>query len=148
MNDVDPKERLEPFAALIGDWSTEPTHPVFGDSVVPGRAPFQWLADERFLIQSGENEHAAFPDSICVIGVMECDEDLSMQYFDSRGIHRLYRIGFDGTELRIWRDAPGFAQRLTAKLSADGSTPEGVWKLNEDDAGFRDDLGITYRRSP
>lgn len=92
-------------------------------------------------------EHPEFPDSICMIGVMDGDEDLSMQYFDSRGIHRLYRIGFDGTELRIWRDAPGFAQRLTAKLSADSSTLEGVWELNEDDRGFRADLAITYRRS-
>jgi len=147
MNEVNPRERLEPFAALIGDWSTEATHPAFGDTVVPGRVRFEWLAGERFLIQRAENEHPEFPDSICVIGVMEGDEDLSMQYFDSRGIHRLYRIGFDGTELRIWRDAPGFAQRLTAKLSADSSTLEGVWELNEGDQGFRDDLAITYRRS-
>jgi hypothetical protein len=147
MNKVDPRERLEPFAALIGDWSTEATHPAFGDTVVPGRARFEWLAGERFLIQRAQNEHPDFPDSICVIGVMEGDEDLSMQYFDSRGVHRLYRIGFDGRELRIWRDAPGFAQRLTAKLSADGSTLEGVWELNEVDQGFRDDLAITYRRS-
>lgn len=147
MNKVDPQKKLEPFAALLGDWSIEATHPMFGDTVVPGRVRFEWLAGERFLIQRAENEHPEFPDSICVIGVMEGDEDLSMQYFDSRGIHRLYGIGFDGTELRIWRDAPGFAQRLIAKLSDDGSTLKGVWQLNQDDQGFRDDLAITYRRS-
>lgn len=145
--EVDPKQRMEPFAALIGDWSTEATHPAFGDTVIPGRVRFEWLAGERFLIQRAENEHPDFPDSISVIGVMEGDEDLSMQYFDSRGIHRLYRIGFDGTELRIWRDAPGFAQRLAAKLSDDGSILKGIWELNQDDQGFRDDLAITYRRS-
>jgi hypothetical protein len=62
-------------------------------------------------------------------------------------VHRLYCIEFDGTELRIWRDARGFAQRLTAKLSADSTTLEGVWELNENDKGSRDDLAITYCRS-
>jgi hypothetical protein len=147
MNEVDPRERLEPFAALIGDWSTETTHPTFGDTVVPGRARFEWVAGERFLIQRAETNHPEFPDSISVIGVMEGDKDLSMQYFDSRGVHRLYGIEFDGMELRIWRDAPGFAQRLTAKLSADSTTLEGVWELNEKDQGFRDDLAIRYCRS-
>jgi hypothetical protein len=143
---VDPRERLEPFAALVGDWSTQATHPAFVGTVVPGRVRFEWLTGERFLIQRAENEHSEFPDSISVVGVMEGDAHLSMQYFDTRGVHRVYRIGFDGTELRIWRDAPGFAQRLTAKLSADGSTLEGIWELNKDNQGFRDDLAITYRR--
>src|SRR5262245_29420705 len=147
MNEVDPREMLEPFAALIGDWSMEATHPAFDDIVVRGRVRFEWLAGERFLIQRAENEHPTFPDTRCGIGGMEGDEHLSMQYFASRGIHRLYRIEFDGTELRIWRDAPGFAQRLTAKLSADSTTLEGVWELNENDQGFRDDLAIKYRRS-
>jgi hypothetical protein len=144
---VDPNERLKPFAVLIGEWSTEATHPAFADTVVRGRVRFEWLPGECFLIQRAENEHPAFPDSISVIGVMEGDADLSMQYFDSRGVHRVYGIGFDGRELRISRDAPGFAQRLSAKLSTDGSTLAGVWQLNRDNQGFRDDLAITYRRS-
>jgi hypothetical protein len=77
---------------------------------------------------------------------MEGDQDLSMQYSDSRGVHRLYRA--DGAELQIWRHEPGFAQRLTATLSADGSTPKGVWEVNKDNQGFRDDLVITFWRSP
>jgi len=146
MSEMGPRERLKPFAALIGDWSTEATHPALPDTVVPGRVRFEWVAGEHFLIQRAAHDHPQFPDSVGVIGMMEGDEDLSMQYFDSRGVHRLYRIAFDGTELRMWRDAPGFAQRLTAKLSADGSTLEGAWELNQDDQGFRDDLAITYRR--
>ncbi|MBO0764248.1 MAG: hypothetical protein J2P50_06645 [Hyphomicrobiaceae bacterium] len=146
-NELDPRQRLEPFATLIGDWSTEATHPATGDTLILGRVRFEWLAGERFLIQRAEAEHPAFPQSICLIGVMEGDEHLSMQYFDSRGTHRRYGIAFDGKELRIWRQAPGFAQRFTATVSADGSHLEGVWQLNEADQGFRDDLKITYRRS-
>jgi hypothetical protein len=79
--------------------------------------------------------------------VMEGENDLSMQYFDSRGVHRVYAIGFDGRELTLKRDAPGFAQRGSATLSDDGSTLAGVWQLNEDDQGYRDDLAFTYRRA-
>ena len=147
MNNVDSKEKMELFGALIGDWLTEATHPAFGDTVVPGRVTFEWLAGERFLIERSENDHPELPDSIAVIGVMEGDEELSMQYFDSRGVQRIYHISFDGTELRTWRDAPGFAQRLSAKLSHDGATITSVSQLNENDQGFRDDLAITYRRS-
>jgi hypothetical protein len=146
MNETDASEPVKPFAALIGAWSTEMTHPAF-DGVVRGRARFEWLAGERFLIQRAETDHPDFPDSIWVIGVMEGDAHLSAQYFDSRGVHRVYRIGFNGGELRIWRDAPGFAQRLTAKLSADRSSLEGVWQLNKDEQGFRDDLAVAYRRT-
>jgi hypothetical protein len=146
MSEADPKEKLKPFAALIGDWSLEITHPFTGDAVIRGKAQFEWLSGSRFLIQRSENEHPDFPDSISVIGVMEGEDDLSMQYFDSRGVHRIYRIAFDGKELRIWRDEPGFMQRVTLKLDAGGLTLQGVWQLNQKDQGFKDDLAITYRR--
>jgi len=114
------------------------------DTVVRARATYEWLEGGRFLIQRAVNEH---PDSLCVIGVMEGENDLSMQYFDSRGVHRVYAIGFDGRELTLKRDAPGFAQRSSAKLSDDGSTLAGGWQLNEDDQGYSDDLAFTYRRA-
>src|ERR1700680_1596962 len=112
MTEADPRERLAPLAALVGDWSTEAGHPALPDTIVPGRARFEWVPGNRFLIWRAENEHSDFPNSISIIGVMEGDQDLSMQYFDSRGVHRVYRIVFDGAELQIWRDEPGFAQRL------------------------------------
>lgn len=93
----------------------ELTHPMLEDTVVHGRATYAWLEGGRFLIQRAVNEHPDFPDSLSVIGVMEGEDDLSMQYFDSRGVHRIYVIGFDGTELTLERDAPGFAQRVSAK---------------------------------
>jgi hypothetical protein len=143
----DPRETLAPFSVFIGGWSTDITHPMFGDLVVHGQVRFEWVPGERFLLQRADADHPDFPDSVSVIGVMEGDEHLSMQYFDSRGVHRVYRVAFDGKELRIWRDTPGFAQRVNAKLAPDSSTFGGVWQLDEGDGrGFRDDLAITYRR--
>src|SRR5918993_98044 len=127
MEEADPGAKLEPFQALIGEWTIEMTHPMVEDRVVRGRATYEWLEGGRFLIQRAVNEHPDFPDSLCVIGVMEGQNDLSMQYFDSRGVHRVYAIEFDGRELILGRDAPGFAQRANATLSDDGSTLAGIW---------------------
>jgi hypothetical protein len=147
MTESDPTAKLEPFEALIGEWTVELTHPAVGDTVIRGRTTFEWLEGRRFVIQRAANEHPDFPDSLSVIGVMEGDSDLSMQYFDSRGVHRVYAVGFVGNELTLKRDDPGFAQRLSATLSDDGSTFTGVWQLNEGGQGYRDDLAFTFRRA-
>ena len=147
MDEADPRAKLEPFQALIGEWTIEMTHPMVEDTVVRGRATYEWLEGGRFLVQRAVNEHPHFPYSLCVIGVMGGQNDLWMQYFDSRGVHRVYAIGFDGRELTLERDAPEFAQRSRANLSDDDSTLAGVWQLNEDDQGYNDDLTFTYRRA-
>jgi hypothetical protein len=147
MDEADRRAKLEPFQTLIGEWTIEMTHPMVEDTVVRGRATYEWLEGGRFLIQRAVNEPPDFPDSLCVIGVMEGENYLSMQYFDSRGVHRVYAIGFDGRELTLERDAPEFAQRGSATLSDDGSTLAGVWQLNEDDQGYRDDLAFIHRRA-
>jgi hypothetical protein len=145
VSDVDLRAKLEPFEALIGEWTVEATHPAFPGLVVRGWTTYEWLEGRRFVIQRAGNEHPDFPDSLSVFGVMEGDTDLSMQYFDSRGVHRVYAATFDGRELTWAREAPGFAQRLTATLSEDGSTLTGISQLDEGD-GYRDDLAFTYRR--
>jgi hypothetical protein len=142
-----PSGNIEPFAKLVGEWTAEITHPAFAGSVIRGRVVYEWLEGRRFVIQWVVCEHPDFPDSLAVIGVMEGDDELSMHYFDSRGVHRVYAVGFDGTELTLARDAPGFEQRLSARLGDDGATLAGVWQLNQDDAGFRDDVAFTYRRA-
>jgi hypothetical protein len=147
MNTPDPREKLEPFEALIGEWTMELTHPaVEGGAVIRGQTTYEWLEGGRFLIQRAANDHPDVPDSISVIGVMEGDTDLSMQYFDSRGVHRIYAIGFDGKDLTIAREAPEFSQRLSATLGDDGSTLAGVWQMDEGE-GYKDDLAFTFRRA-
>jgi hypothetical protein len=137
---------LAAFDSLVGEWTIEATHPMFPSMVVKGHTTFEWLEGERFLIQRSSNEHPDFPDSISVIGFME-DEELTAHYFDSRGVFRIYRIAMDGDTLRMWRDEPGFSQRLEAELSDDGATLGGVWQLSRDDETWEDDLAIAFTRS-
>jgi hypothetical protein len=141
MTDRDPA--LAPFDVLIGTWETEATHPMF-EGVVPGRMTFEWLEGGRFLVQRSRNDHELFPDAICVIGAPEAGEGLVMEYFDSRGVRRTYGISLDGSELRMWRDDPEFAQRYAATLGADAF--DGLWQVARTPGDWQDDLRVTYRR--
>ena len=47
--------------------------------------------------------------------------------------------------LRIWRDAPGFDQRMTATVGGDSF--EAVYELAESPGEWKDDLRVIYRRS-
>src|SRR5215208_3365452 len=42
MDEADPRAKLEPFQALIGEWTIEMTHPMVEDTVVRGRATYEW----------------------------------------------------------------------------------------------------------
>jgi hypothetical protein len=135
---------LEPFNLLVGSWEIEATHPMVPSTIVRGRAQFEWLEGERFLLQRSQTDHPEFPDSLIVFGA--ADEGLSMDYFDSRGVHRIYRVSLSDGVWRMWRHAPGFSQTFTGRVSDDGNTIEGLWKVSRDDATWNDDLAITFRR--
>ena len=134
---------LEPFEALIGTWATEATHPLF-DGVVPGRTTFEWLEGGHFVVQRTRNDHELFPDAICLIGPRESGEGLVMEYFDSRGVRRTYGASLEDGVLRIWRDDPAFAQRLSATIGDDAF--EATWQLAETPGDWKDDVKVTYRR--
>ena len=139
---IDPK--LEPFNKLVGAWEIEATHPMVPSTVVRGTAEFEWLEGERFLLQRSRTDHPEFPDSLIVFGA---DEDgLSMNYFDSRGVHRVYQVSFGGGVWRMWRHSPGFSQKFNGTLSANGETIAGLWKVSRDHSTWEEDLAITFRR--
>jgi hypothetical protein len=137
-------DSLEPFNALVGAWTIEASHPSFPSTLVGGRADFEWLEGERFLLQRSRLDHPAFPDSLIVFGAD--DDELSMHYFDSRGVHRVYGVSFGDGVWRMWRDAPGFSQRFTGTFDDAGETIAGLWKLSVDGTTWDDDLQITFRR--
>jgi hypothetical protein len=151
---------VELLTRLVGAWTTEASHPAMPGVVVSGRVTVEWLEGARFLIHRGTFEHPQFPDSISIIGVTDRDRDegtgeasesgrpdLSMHYFDSRGVFRLYSASIEEGVWRIWRNAPGFSQRFTGTFDND-DTLEGLWQCSADDATWEDDLRINYRRRP
>ena len=156
-----PDARPDALGRLVGTWTTEATHPAMPGVVLHGTAVVEWLEGERFLTLRARTDHPDVPDSLSVIGHMAHDRvgadravpadagksPLRMHYFDSRGVFRVYDVSVDDAAWRWWRDAPGFSQRFTGLISADGSTIAGRSQLCEDDTHWADDLQITYRRA-
>jgi hypothetical protein len=147
---------------LVGTWATEATHPALPGVVVHGTAVIEWLEGERFLVHRARTDHPDFPDSISIIGVTDTDRvddqsdqgsgldpdtTLSMHYFDSRGVFRVYGVSLDDKAWRLWRDAPGFSQRFAGAFTDGGNSIDGRWQLCRDDVAWDDDLEIIYRRS-
>jgi hypothetical protein len=140
--------QLEAFQALVGEWTTEAIHPSLPDTVVPGRTSVEWLEGEQFLILRSRNEHPDFPDSVSIIGATDEEESLTMHYFDSRGVFRVYRVSLEDGVWRIWGDGPsGVSGRFSGSFSDDGDTLSGVHQLSRDGSTWDDDLAITYRRA-
>jgi hypothetical protein len=135
---------LQPFDTLVGEWTTEATHPAVPGTIVRGHARFEWLEGGRFLIQRSRNDHPDFPDAIAIVGAF--DDRLQMHYFDSRGVYRIYETSFDDGVWRLWRDAPEFSQRFEGTFDDGGDTIRGLSRLSRDDETWDDDLAITYRR--
>jgi hypothetical protein len=154
---------LAPLDRLVGTWTTDATHPALPGVIVHGTVVIEWLEGERFLIHRARTDHPDFPDSISIIGLTERDrvDDpphrdpaiageplMTMHYFDSRGVFRVYQVSADDEAWRHWRDAPGFSQRFIGTFTAGGDTIVGRSQLSRDDVHWDDDLQITYRRRP
>jgi hypothetical protein len=156
-----PGPELRLLDSLLGHWISEATHPAFPGVIVRGEVNVEWLEGERFLIHRARTDHPDFPDAISIIGYTDrdridktaagnaatvADSKLTMHYFDSRGVFRLYDFTIDTKSYRFERLAPGFSQRLTGTFADHGNTIIGRSQLCQDDVTWKDDLQITYRR--
>src|SRR3982750_858842 len=121
---------LQGWRRLVGTGGTEATHPGLPGTVVSGQATFEWLEDQRFLIQRSHYDHPEMPDAVAVSGIV--DGTPAMHYFDSRGVHRVFVVDITGDTWRYWNDTPGFAQRFTGTLVDDGGVIDGRAELSRD----------------
>lgn len=64
---------LQELNQLVGNWSTEATHPALPGVVVHGSVSIEWLEGQRFLIIRSRNDHPDFPDAISIIGFTDVD---------------------------------------------------------------------------
>ncbi len=143
------------LGALVGEWTTESTHPAVPDTVVHGQASFEWLEGEKFLIWRERADHPDFPDALSIIGMTD---GLQTHSFDSRGAYRVVetRISDEAWEFSMPRQqpsetafaegSPGFAGRFVGTFEDNGNTIVGQVQLSYDDENWEDDLQTTYRR--
>ena len=146
---------LRRLGVLVGEWTTESTHPALPGTIVHGRASFEWLEGSKFLIWRERADHPDFPDGITMIGFTN---GLQAHSFDSRGVHRVVqtRISEEAWEFDMPREqpsdtafadgSPGFSGRFVGTFADGGNTIMGRVQLSHDDVNWEDDLQTTYRR--
>jgi hypothetical protein len=117
---------------LVGEWTQEVTG--HGDPV--GTITFEWALADTYLLQRSTLP-APFPESLAVVEYDESASEFRLHYFDSRGVTRLYRMTFSGSEWTLLRSEPdftelSFAQRYTGIIADDGRSVDGRWERSDD----------------
>jgi hypothetical protein len=154
-----PQETRSPVLAhlepLVGEWESEATHPHLPDTVVRGRATFEWLEGGFFLIWRSHNDHPDFPDGIAILGCgdpegagtsSDWEGDCQLHAFDSRGVYRVCGLDAEKGVWRFWREQPGFSLRCVGTVSVDGDTMTLGAEFSRDGTTWEPDLQVTYRR--
>lgn len=139
-------EALERLAFLIGDWDTEGTHPLVPGTVLRGRTSFSWHEGGAFLIMRSQIDHPDFPDGVAIVASDEGSGELTLCWFDERGVSRLYSVEAGDGELVWRRDDPAISQtnRIVAE---DRDRMRSYGRISENGGTWSDDLSLVYRRA-
>ena len=141
-----PNAALSPLSVLVGTWNTTGTHPLVPGKTFHGRTSFAWIEGGAFLMMHSEIDEAEIPSGIAVFGTDDTTGESSMLYFDERGVSRRYEVSLRDNVWKWWRNAPGFSQRFTGAIAADGRTIVSRGELSRDGASWEPDLALTYTR--
>ncbi|MEP6495349.1 MAG: hypothetical protein ABJF01_21865 [bacterium] len=141
-----PNPALEPLSVLVGSWNTVGTHPLVPGKTFHGRSSFAWIEGGAFLIMRSQIDEPEIPSGIAIFGTDDTTRECSMLYFDERGVSRRYEVSIQDNVWQWWRNAPGFSQRCSVKIAADGRTMVSRGELSRDGASWEPDLELTYTR--
>ncbi len=139
---------LERFGVLVGEWNTVGTHRLLPGLTLHGHVTCEWIEGGAFLRMVSQAEEADIPSGMFIFGSDTASDDVTLLYYDVRGVSRVYAATLNGRILKFWRNAPGpgLAQRFTATFADDGSTIQFVSELSEDGTTWLNDLEQTYTR--
>ncbi len=140
-----PTRSMKQFEILIGEWKMVGTHPALPPAM-QGHSSFEWLVEGALLLWRFNWERGGPPSALSVIGHDDSIETCSQLYSDERGVARIYQMSLEGDTWKIWRDSPGFSQRMTGTISSDGTTITCHGELLRDGSHWEQDLDVTYTR--
>jgi hypothetical protein len=143
-----PNPALEPLGVLVGTWNTLGTHPLVPGKTFHGRTSFAWIEGGAFLIMRSQIDEPEIPSAVAIFGTDDTTGECSMVYFDERGVSRRYEVSLRDNVLYWWRNAPGFYQRFTVRIAADGRTMASSGELSRNDGTtWEPDLELKYTRA-
>ena len=133
---------------LVGTWDMELSDASFlpdPEATVRGRVEFAWIERGAALVMRMGG--AAAPSATWIVGRDETQRDYHVLYADDRGVSRVYRMSLGDSTWRVWRDAPGFAQRFDAEVRADRAEIDGRWQKSVDGGtSWEHDFKVRYSR--
>jgi hypothetical protein len=144
-----PNPALKELQVLSGAWVMELSNAAFlpsGTASVKGHVGFEWIDDGAFLEMRQGAEPPNPMSAAWLIGRDEGAEEYRVLYYDARGVSRIYRMSFDGTVWKMWRDAPGFSQRFTGEIRKDGRHIHARWEKSSDGKTWEHDFDMDYTR--
>ncbi|HKW69875.1 MAG TPA: hypothetical protein VJP81_04765 [Candidatus Dormibacteraeota bacterium] len=133
---------LDQLDALVGEWITE------SKKYSEGRGHTKVAPTEggKFVRIDSRQEDERFPQSTQLVGADESRDECTVLYFDSRGVHRVYRMTVVDGVWTMWREALGFNQRYIGRISGDGKTIAGQWEFSENGKSWGVDFDLTYTK--
>ncbi len=140
-----PNPTLKDLEVLVGAWDTEGFHPMI-PAPVRGHSYFGWLERGAYLAWRSSFENPGPPSGFAIIGRDDGGANYCMLYYDERGVSRVYQMSFEGKIWRLWRDSPGFSQRMTGKISDDLKSITMHGEKSSDGSHWEQDLDLTYTR--
>jgi hypothetical protein len=166
---VSRSDRAEVLARLdvfVGTWAVEAIFPTDPTSMSPaaagspaddnrtgphGRAVFDWILGERYLVQRTDVPAPEAPDGLAIVCVNPDADSYTQHYYDSRGVTRLYAMSFTEGVWRLVRNAPDFSpltlhQRYTGTFSDDQDAIRGAWEKSFDGSIWEHDFALNYLR--
>jgi len=141
-----PNPALQPWNAVVGDWTTVGRHPLLPGVELHGRASFAWLEGGAFLIMRTEIDEPQVPSGIAIVGSDDVTGEQFMLYYDERRVSRRYAVTWRHDGWQWSRDAPDMSQRFTVTISDDGRSMLGQGQMSRDGTSWEGDLELTYRR--
>ncbi len=141
-----PNPALRALSVLVGTWNTIGAHPLVPGTTFHGRTSFAWIEGGAFLVMHSQIDEPEIPSGIAVFGSDDATGEISMLYFDERGVSRRYEVSLQENVWKWWRNATGFSQRFTGTIAPDGRTIVGRGEMLRDGATWEPDLALTYTR--
>lgn len=136
---------LKNLDVLVGEWNLAGNHPGI-PYPVRGRASFNWSEKGAFLAWRTDYEQSLPPDAIAVISGDDSTDHCTVLYFDERGVSRVYEMSLQDDVWKMWRNAPGFMQRMTGAIGQDQDTITVHGELSKDGFHWEQDLDLVYTR--
>jgi hypothetical protein len=146
---IETNPALKRLEILVGDWDMELSNAAFlpnPSDTVKGHISIEWLENGAFLIMRMGDKPPNRSDAVWLISRDDSNPNYKILYFDARSVSRIYEMSFVDNVWKIWREAPGFFQRYTGRLSKDGNTVEASWEKSPDGSSWEHDFDITYKR--